>query len=130
MSSWQLYNTGLPNVIVDDLEIQYSAGKLRAATYGRGVWESDLFTPVGVQESIQQEGFVSIYPNPAQTDFTVSTSVLTKDAHMQIYNTLGDSVYQSAIESESFSVTLHSPKGVYFVKISDGEKQYVQKLII
>ncbi len=43
MSQWQQYSNGLPNVIVNDLEIQYSSGKLRAATYGRGMWESSLF---------------------------------------------------------------------------------------
>ncbi|MBL7888863.1 MAG: PKD domain-containing protein [Bacteroidia bacterium] len=43
--SWTAYNTGLPNVIVKELEIQYAANKLRAATYGRGIWQSDLNTP-------------------------------------------------------------------------------------
>jgi len=41
---WQSFMTGLPNVIVNELEIHYPTGKIRAATYGRGVWESDLFT--------------------------------------------------------------------------------------
>jgi len=43
MSSWVAYNTGLPNVSVRDLEIFYPLGKLRAATFGRGVWEADLY---------------------------------------------------------------------------------------
>ena len=42
-ASWILYNTGLPNVSVRDLAIFYPLGKLRAATYGRGVWEADLY---------------------------------------------------------------------------------------
>jgi len=41
-ASWTLYNTGLPNVTVADLAIFYPSGKLRAATYGRGMWEVDL----------------------------------------------------------------------------------------
>ncbi|MBV6441670.1 MAG: hypothetical protein DYG98_05820 [Haliscomenobacteraceae bacterium CHB4] len=41
-TDWVLFNTGLPNVIVSELEIQHSTGKIRAATYGRGLWESDL----------------------------------------------------------------------------------------
>jgi PKD repeat protein len=44
MSSWMPYFTGLPNVIVDELEIYYPTGKIRAATYGRGTWESDLYS--------------------------------------------------------------------------------------
>ena len=45
LSNWQSYMTGLPNVIVNELEIHYGISKIRAATYGRGIWESDLFTP-------------------------------------------------------------------------------------
>jgi len=41
-SSWTLYNTGLPNVTIADIAIYYPLGKLRAATYGRGMWEVDL----------------------------------------------------------------------------------------
>ncbi|MCW3075584.1 MAG: hypothetical protein JWO32_193 [Bacteroidetes bacterium] len=44
MSSWMPYFTGLPNVIVNDMEIYYPTGKLRAATYGRGVWETNLYS--------------------------------------------------------------------------------------
>jgi photosystem II stability/assembly factor-like uncharacterized protein len=46
MNDWVSYSTGLPNVIVDELEIQYDASKIRAATYGRGLWESDLNSTV------------------------------------------------------------------------------------
>ncbi len=43
MTDWVYYNSGLPVVVVSELEIHYSSGKLRAATYGRGVWESPLY---------------------------------------------------------------------------------------
>lgn len=36
------YKTGLPNVIVDELEIHYGSLTLIAATYGRGLWKTDL----------------------------------------------------------------------------------------
>jgi hypothetical protein len=41
-ANWNTYGSDLPNVIVSDLEIHYGASKLRAATYGRGIWEADL----------------------------------------------------------------------------------------
>ncbi len=44
MSSWIPYSQGLPNVIVSDMEIDYLNNKLRAATYGRGVWTTDLYS--------------------------------------------------------------------------------------
>ena len=43
MSEWISFNDELPNVIVNELEIHYETGKVRAATYGRGLWESDLY---------------------------------------------------------------------------------------
>ncbi len=45
MSNWISYKNLLPKVAVNELEIQYGAGKIRAATYGRGIWECDLYSP-------------------------------------------------------------------------------------
>jgi len=39
---WELFNDGMPNVIINDLQIHYGSGYLRAATYGRGVWETKI----------------------------------------------------------------------------------------
>jgi photosystem II stability/assembly factor-like uncharacterized protein len=48
--SWTLYSDGLPNVVVNELKIYYnsttpSLSRIRAATSGRGVWESELYSP-------------------------------------------------------------------------------------
>lgn len=42
---WEDFSYGLPNVIVTELEIHEMSLKIRAATYGRGLWESPL--PLG-----------------------------------------------------------------------------------
>ncbi|MBL0097483.1 MAG: hypothetical protein IPP46_14105 [Bacteroidetes bacterium] len=42
LPDWISYNTGLPNVIVGHLDIHYNTMKLRAGTYGRGLWETNL----------------------------------------------------------------------------------------
>lgn len=41
-TSWSLYNTDLPNMAVLELEIMYGSNTLRAATWGRGLWEYTL----------------------------------------------------------------------------------------
>ena len=64
VAGWQAYFTGLPNVIVQELEIYYPTRKIRAATYGRGLWQSDLPTTNSVaadftsnkQESLHRPG--------------------------------------------------------------------------
>jgi len=43
-AAWELFNTGLPNVTVRDLEINVIDSKITAATFGRGIWQSDVPT--------------------------------------------------------------------------------------
>lgn len=64
MSAWIPYKNGLPNIIVNDLEIFYQSGKLRAATYARGVWETDLYSnpnasPVGAFNTFYSAGCIN-----------------------------------------------------------------------
>ena len=42
MTMWEAFDTNLPNVSVEDLEINIEDAKLIAATYGRGVWQTDI----------------------------------------------------------------------------------------
>jgi photosystem II stability/assembly factor-like uncharacterized protein len=53
-NNWAAYNTGLPNVVVTELDIYYSGGgtdKLRAGTFGRGLWETEINAPLPVELS-------------------------------------------------------------------------------
>jgi PKD repeat protein len=45
LTNWQSFDAGLPNVKVNDLEIHYGASHIKAGTYGRGLWVSDLYSP-------------------------------------------------------------------------------------
>ncbi|MBC5834810.1 T9SS type A sorting domain-containing protein [Flavobacterium sp. F372] len=42
MTTWQPFDTNLPNVSVTDLEINLEDAKIIAATYGRGIWQTDI----------------------------------------------------------------------------------------
>lgn len=42
MTDWRDFNQDLPITIVSDLELQQTSRKLRAGTYGRGIWEYDI----------------------------------------------------------------------------------------
>jgi photosystem II stability/assembly factor-like uncharacterized protein len=74
MSDWAPYNTGLPNVVIDELEINYSISKLRAATFGRGIWESDL--QISTLLAIDASTTAMIAP-PTTTCDTVITPIIT-----------------------------------------------------
>jgi len=42
-SNWLPFNENLPNTVVKELEINYSNGKLYAATFGRGLWATEIY---------------------------------------------------------------------------------------
>ncbi|HEY9114113.1 MAG TPA: GEVED domain-containing protein [Bacteroidales bacterium] len=52
-NDWELFSNNLPNVVVTELEIYYNdaspnLSRIRAATYGRGLWQSELYSPAGL----------------------------------------------------------------------------------
>ncbi len=73
MNDWLPYNTNLPNVIVDELAVYYPMNVLRAATYGRGIWESPL--QVSTLANLDA-GTVAMISPTLQTCDTVITPVV------------------------------------------------------
>ena len=63
-TTWQSFNTGLPSVPVRDLEIHYASGEIRAATFGRSIWESPLDQVVIPVELVNFQGLLN--PNKNQ----------------------------------------------------------------
>lgn len=47
LALWQPFSHGLPQVVVTQVQLNHAIGKLRASTYGRGLWESDKYQPSG-----------------------------------------------------------------------------------
>ncbi|MBC7695166.1 MAG: T9SS type A sorting domain-containing protein [Burkholderiales bacterium] len=87
MTSWVPFMTGLPNVIVNDIDPFYPAGKIRAGTYGRGVWQSDKYS-----NSTLDIGIVNII-DPANTSASCNTGVTPKIT----INNLGTSTVTTAV---------------------------------
>jgi photosystem II stability/assembly factor-like uncharacterized protein len=71
---WVPYNNYLPNVRVNELEINYEEGKLYAGTYGRGLWVSDVFeTPTSSVKENKNPLNVKLFPNPTNDLLQIST---------------------------------------------------------
>ena len=56
MTQWEAFDMNLPNVSVTDLEVNLEDAKLIAATYGRGVWQTNII----VQLPSDDVKFISI----------------------------------------------------------------------
>ncbi len=69
---WTPFYNELPRVPVTDLAIHHGSGKIRASTYGHGIWETTLFTPCDANFNLT--GYV------AGDKFYQASNVITSDA--------------------------------------------------
>lgn len=46
-TNWTACSTGLPNVIINEIEVNNAVGKIQMGSYGRGAWEMELGPPGG-----------------------------------------------------------------------------------
>jgi len=81
---------------------------------------------VGI-ETVEKQ--LTIYPNPANTNFVVSG--LTGESKIELLNMLGEriSITQTNDSQESIAVS-HLPTGTYFVKITDDNGQVTKKIAV
>jgi Bacterial Ig domain/Secretion system C-terminal sorting domain len=89
-TTWTAFTTGMPGVPVSDLDIFTPTGKLRAATYGRGIWESSLNSfnnapSVSITSPANNAVFnvgssITINATAADTDGTVTSVVFYNGA--------------------------------------------------
>ncbi|MCL2131251.1 MAG: leucine-rich repeat domain-containing protein [Lentimicrobiaceae bacterium] len=67
-----------------------------------------------INETVQTKK-ISVFPNPAQSQFTVKN---TENADIQLFNTLGQEVFHTYSQEESTVVEVGSlPQGVYMLKV-------------
>lgn len=84
----------------------------------------------GINELISVPA-ISIYPNPTSGIFTLkSTCQPFNNSTITIFNSLGETILQSEIQDQKPEIDLSSyPTGVYFLKVDDGNKMAVKKII-
>lgn len=131
LTDWQPFGQGLPNVVVTELEVNLNAGKLRAATFGRGLWESDLYTgTVGIANAasaeaprlvpLDQEGRFALVPGSAATYTGARVlDALGREIRRYPWNTNTPKV---------IDLSANAP-GIYLVELNDGPKSWTLRVV-
>jgi hypothetical protein len=109
----------------DTLLILYSSSSLdRAPKAGSILWIDDVSvsSPTGVEEIFGDENAMTIFPNPSNGIFSINHQN-DKPQTIEIFNLLGEKIYSASNTNKGvYNIDLlHSPKGIYFVEIYDGE---------
>ena len=96
-------------------------------------------TTTGIEE-ISNTGNISVFPNPVTEEIQVISNQCSVNS-VEIYNILGEKVYQSLVTSHSLSgislmtnvpITINVadfPKGVYFITLTTEEGKAVKKFV-
>jgi len=129
---WQPYNNLLPNVIINELEINKTTGMIYAGTYGRGLWASPVVSPtVGIEENVFDQ-LVKVYPNPAVAEVNITVPhKLTGELRMFDVSGKLLKYERHAVFENTYTLDVSStPAGVYFIRLNTSEGVAVKKLIV
>lgn len=134
MNEFKPFHDGLPNVIVNELAVHRGADRLRAATYGRGLWESELRgdEPSSL-ETRKEDAALEVYPNPTQGRLTGEIEGELGSIQLLIRDAAGRKVHQSTVDGDrgSFQLDLRSlDKGLYFLRFEMEERSVTKKVML
>ena len=130
-TTWQPFSNNLPNVIINELEINTVNNKIYAATYGRGLWVSINFAAsLSVKEF--ELNNIALFPNPASKEINLSWN-RNDDVNIRVYNSIGKLIYfaknKNLINPLSIDISQYA-SGLYFVKINNANGVITKKLIV
>ncbi|WP_243472536.1 T9SS type A sorting domain-containing protein [Winogradskyella sp. MH6] len=131
LTEWEPFNNGLPNVRINELEINTADNKIYAATYGRGLWRSSLYdSSLSVNDFVFSD--LSLYPNPAKSEVNLKWNK-PEDVSIRIFDAQGKIMFfgKKVNLFNGFKVDVSSfNSGIYFVKLNSNNGEITKKLIL
>ena len=129
MAEWEPFFDGMPNVIVNDLKIQYNIGTIRAGTYGRGIWESRLFHVHISNQKFEAEDATNVYPNPASDAVFIESPI---DVNVSLHTMDGKALHNFEVKADqSFKLDVSRySSGIYLMRFEGEAGSFVKKCVV
>ncbi len=130
---WIAFDNNLPNVIINELEINEKEERLYAATYGRGLWSSPIVGATSSSEQADIVRSVAVFPNPARSHITLQMDQPhPAGSAVRLFNNQGRPVrYIENLRSSQIKLYLGQlPRGTYYLQVSNPYGQVVKKVVI
>ncbi|UZO81159.1 T9SS type A sorting domain-containing protein [Aquimarina sp. ERC-38] len=134
LDEWESFGNKLPNVQISEMEINYKDNRIYAATYGRGMWSSPIYSNknvLSIEESFKKSG-ISIYPNPSSNVINVSAE-LKGDSEVRLFNNQGQIVYFNKKISLSSPLQINTSQlatGIYYLRINSELGEFTEKVLL
>ncbi len=134
LNEWYYFSDSLPNVIINELEINPVTKKIKAGTFGRGIWESDLMDPNLVNVPENNADNFRVYPNPTDGLLTVEfDNKLYGEVIVSLFEISGKLMWEQKLMVSGGKFDLQIPdnyNGTYLIKVSSNNFNYTRHLTI
>jgi hypothetical protein len=136
-SGWQqavINFTYVSGLTPDTLQVLFSSSSLdNKPKAGSVMWIDDVSVSLatGVEQMVGEESSMQVFPNPSNGLFSIKHEN-NQALMIEIFNLIGEKIYSVTKDSNAATDIdiSHAPKGVYFVKISDGENDHIEKIVV
>ncbi len=133
-NTWVSVNSGLPNVIVSDIEFNVVLDKIYVCTFGRGIWESSLSALMGIQDQQADEIGMELFPSPNNGSFTIQLrkkDLLNEPLLLEIVDITGRKVFSQTLKGQSsYKLNTSLNSGMYFARIKNKNLNGVKSFIV
>jgi photosystem II stability/assembly factor-like uncharacterized protein len=134
--NWQLHNTGLYDwTMVFDLQTCANDRSIFCFTHGHGVWKRNLDDVIGVETHTASSTSVSVFPNPANEQATITIGETYGPTTISVFDLNGKLIY-----SESKTLNPAQPvfylntalwkSGVYLVHVESVGTKNTKRLVV
>ncbi len=141
-NKWYILGGNLPAVPVNDMKIHPTQNYLAIGTHGRSMYKIDLnnivaFTEENNFNTVNNFELYQNYPNPFNPSTTIKYNITGNNfVSLKVYDLLGKEVAALVNETKqagSYQVNFNGssfPSGVYFYKLTYGNKSITKKMIL
>lgn len=121
--TWGPLDSGITYLLMTD-------GTYYGSWYQKYFQLNCLSTSVFGLTGASHPGNLIISSNHSSHQFTLVTDAIMNDALITIYTMTGSYVYNTVLSKARTSFYFDAPPGIYLAKVSDGKREWVQKLIV
>lgn len=107
----------------------YVGGNLGAPSFSDTGVIKYCQTPVGIEFIYEKKSEFEIFPNPCNGKFNLIIPDEWKPSRLEIYNTLGELVFKTTLNSKQETLNLNLDDGIYFIRLT-ADKSFAGKMLL